>query len=417
MESADEIKLSSKREIALIIFCFLAYTISYITRYSYNANVNQIIEYYSIDKAQFGLVGTLFFAAYGTGQFINAFLCRKYNKRIIIPIALTISSALNLVLFFQPPFVIYKYLWLINGLTLSMLWPTLLQILAEHISTKNMKFSVIIMSTTTAVGTFVAYGISAIFNHFQVYQYIFLTALIFGLLMASSWFIFYPKLAAKPINISINSKKEEKVEDNAISNVSSKSIFIAILVAMGLLMLVCNLVKDGTTTWVPNILKESFGLGDSFSLTLTLVLPICGVFGTLVAVFINNKLKNYMSSSFLLMSVTTLTIGIVLIGLNFNIFALALIMFGLISLMMHGINNLLTSQAPLELKGEISGGLLGGLLNGCGYIGSTISSFGLGAIADNLGWNGVFIFLIITSGVCSLIALVFIFIIKKVKSK
>lgn len=412
MVTTDETKLSNKREIILIIFCFLAYTISYITRYSYNANVNQIIEYYSIDKAQFGLVGTLFFAAYGAGQFINAFLCRKYNKRIIIPIALTISASLNLVLFFQPPFVIYKYLWFVNGMTLSMLWPTLLQILSEHISARNTKLSVIVMSITAAAGTFITYGLSAIFNNFQVYQYIFITALIFGLLMALTWFIFYPKLAVK--SIDTNLKKEVKPQDNnAVSNVSSKSVFIAILVAMGLLMLVCNLVKDGTTTWVPNILKESFGLGDSFSLALTLILPVCGVFGTLVAVFINNKLKNYMSSSFLLMAISTLAIGIVLLGLNYNIFALALIMFGLISLMMHGINNLLTSQAPLELKGEISGGLLGGLLNGCGYIGSTISSFGLGAIADGLGWNGVFIFLIITSGVSSLIALVFIFITKK----
>ena len=417
MELTNEAKISNRREIILIILCFLAYTISYISRYSYNANVNPIIEYYSIDKAQFGLVGTLFFAAYGVGQFVNAFLCRKYNKRIIIPIALTISAALNLVLFFRPPFFIYKYLWLINGFALSMLWPTLLQTLAEHISARNVKLSVIIMSVTNAVGTLVVYGISAIFNSFKIYQYIFLIALIFALLMAASWLIFYPKLAVKSKTVDIKKEDVKAKKQDDMSNISSKSIFISILVAMGLLMLVCNLVKDGTTTWVPNILKDSFGLGDSFSLVLTLVLPICGVAGTLIAVFINNKLKNYMTSSFLLMAFSTLAVGIVLLALNLNIFALALIMFGLISLMMHGINNLLTSQAPLELKGKVSGGLLGGLLNGCGYIGSTISSFGLGAIADNLGWNGVFIFLIITSGVCSLIALVFIFIMKKVKNK
>ena len=148
MKEELKAKLANRREIILIIFCFLAYTISYISRYSYNSNVNQIIEYYSISKAEFGLVSTLFFAGYGAGQFINAFLCRKYNKRIVIPIALTISSILNLVLFFQPPFIIYKFLWLINGLTLSTLWPTLLQILSEHISSKNTKISVIIMASS-----------------------------------------------------------------------------------------------------------------------------------------------------------------------------------------------------------------------------------------------------------------------------
>lgn len=400
------------KEILLIIFCFLAYTISYVTRYSYNANVNPIIDFYSIDKTQFGIVGTCFFAAYGVGQFLNAFLCKKYNKRIIIPLALSLSSLLNLTLFFQPPFEIYKYLWLINGAILSILWPTLIQILAENISQKYLKLSVIMMSITVAIGTFIVYGFSAIFNAFNIYQYIFLLAIILGVLMALVWLFSYPKLIVrdKPLDI----KKETDIKNDAVRNkTSSKSFFVAILIAMGFLMAICNLTKDGITTWVPNILKDSFDLSDSISLVFTLVLPVFGVFGTVFAVFVNSKFKNYMSSSLLLFSITMMAIGLIILGLDHHILALALIMFGVISLMMHGINNLLSNQAPLELRDKISGGTLGGILNGCGYVGSTVSSFGLGALSDSFGWNGVFIFLLIICGVSAFIALVFIFIIRK----
>ena len=42
----------------------------------------------------------------------------------------------------------------------------------------------------------------------------------------------------------------------------------------------------------------------------------------------------------------------------------------------------------------MNSGLFAGVLNGFCYLGSTISSYGLGAIADNFGWTAVFITLI-----------------------
>ena len=49
-----------------------------------------------------------------------------------------------------------------------------------------------------------------------------------------------------------------------------------------------------------------------------------------------------------------------------------------------------TSMAPLYWKDKINSGLLAGVLNGFCYLGSTLSSYGLGVIADFSGWNAVF---------------------------
>ena len=46
-------------------------------------------------------------------------------EKIVIPAALFLSAALNLTVFFQPPFAAIKYLWLINGICQSVLWPSL----------------------------------------------------------------------------------------------------------------------------------------------------------------------------------------------------------------------------------------------------------------------------------------------------
>ena len=65
------------------------------------------------------------------------------------------------------------------------------------------------------------------------------------------------------------------------------------------------------------------------------------------------------------------------------------------------------------MKGKINSGLIAGILNGFCYLGSTISSYGLGTIADNFGWTIVFWVLF---GVCTLvcvIAVIYLFLRKK----
>lgn len=56
------------------------------------------------------------------------------------------------------------------------------------------------------------------------------------------------------------------------------------------------------------------------------------------------------------------------------------------------------------LRDKYDSGKMAGILNGSAYVGSTISAYGLGAIADAAGWNGVFVLLLILSAVAVLAA-------------
>ena len=86
-------------------------------------------------------------------------------------------------------------------------------------------------------------------------------------------------------------------------------------------------------------------------------------------------------------------LGIILaiIGLlSTKIFVLTILCFALVRFLAGASNSTITSITPLFLKGKVEPGRIAGLLNGCCYAGSTISSYGLGVIADQHGWNSVF---------------------------
>ena len=84
-------KKDRKKIYALIGLCWLVYSCSYLGKVNYAANINQVMEYFSVSHAEAGLVSTFMFFSYGIGQFLNGFFCKKYNVRLIIFASLMVS--------------------------------------------------------------------------------------------------------------------------------------------------------------------------------------------------------------------------------------------------------------------------------------------------------------------------------------
>ena len=137
----------------LMLLCWLVYACSYIGKVNYAANINEVMSFYGVEHASAGLVSTFFFA-YGVGQVVNGILCKKYNLKWIIFLSLFVSGFINFMVGVSDNFVLVKYLWLINGFSMSILWPTLIRLLSENLMQKDMaKASLIGLSTDLAVGT------------------------------------------------------------------------------------------------------------------------------------------------------------------------------------------------------------------------------------------------------------------------
>ena len=393
----EENSYSKKKQITLIIICALAYTFSYLGRFSYNANINLFISEYNITKADAGLVTSLFFFSYGIGQIINAFICKYYNKRFIIFSVLLISSVINLLVFVGLPFSFIKYLWFINGLCLSILWPTLILTLSENLDKSLLKPSILVMSITVPIGTLIIYGFSALFVSFNAYKTTFLFSTIMLLIVAFIWVILY-KRSSRSEKLDTETFKEELSSEDDKPYKSTLKYIVLLLVTLSIFAILDNLLKDGIQTWVPTILKESYGVEDSISILLTLVLPLFSIFGATIAILLNKKIKDY---AYLILTFFAFICGLIFIVTKiFNLpnYILLLVCFVLIELFLHATNNVITSMAPLLLRRRINSGFTAGFLNGMCYVGSVISSFGIGALADRIGnWEKVFMILFLIS--------------------
>ena len=405
----EERNKTSKNTTLLIVLCWVVYTCSYLGKLGYNANITQIEEKYAVSHSTAGMVSTYFFFAYGIGQIINGIFCKKYPLRFVVFGALVVSGLMNLLVGITDNFLLVKYFWLINGAALSVLWPSLIRLLSETLDEKDVGNAVIAMGTTVAVGTFLTYGLSALFVALGTYIATFFTAGILLPIIAVIWLFSFPLLTQSSYE---KQEKKENISDKGEKN-GLQGLWVP-MIALALFAVANNLIKDGLTTWVPTILKETYHLPDYLGILLTMTLPILAILGTSVAVLLHKKIKDLVVLSALLFLLSAIFIGIVILCLPTGLFIVTLGSFGIVSCLMAGVNNAVTSMAPLYWKERINSGLLAGILNGFCYLGSTLSAYGLGAIADIGGWNSVFALLL---GICIVSGVIgfFYWTIKKIK--
>ena len=392
--------------IKIILICWLVYTISYFGKVNYSANISRIMDFYGVSKAQAGLAPTFFFFAYGIGQVVNGLLCKKYNIKKIIFASLGISGFINLIIAFGVDFSIIKWLWMVNGFVLSILWPTLVRFLTEVLPKKDMGKSSVVMGTTVACGTLFIYGASSLFAFIGDFRLAFYLAAVSEFIIGFIWLFSYSKMAEKVKNKDEETceHKEDVASEKPLEKAQGKNknfyitVYVLCFCAVGV-----NLIKDGLTTWVPTILKEEFSITDSLSILLSVFLPIVAVFGNMYALKMHNKIPDYVTQCAVVFGMIFAFVGFIIGSLAFKqiIFTLAGLI--IVNFLASSLNSLITSIFPMLVNEKINSGLYAGVLNGFCYLGSTISSYGLGSIADGFGWNAVFFILM---GFCLAVCLV-----------
>ncbi len=386
---------TDKKQYLYILLSFFAYLTLYAARYSYTANYNPIIGEYGVARAEVGLVSTFFFFSYAVSLVINGLFCKHYPKRFVIPAAMFLSSACTVSIFLGLPFRFFKWVWLINGISQSFMWPTLIQGLGECIEDKHVGKSTLAMSSTASLGILLATGLSTLFTAIKRYKLIFLVCAIMMSVVAVIWLFSFK---------SLYEKRKEKVKESSNESRKSKLSGVVLLpiIMLVLFAIITNLIYDGLRPWTPVLLKETFNFSDSKSVMLTLLLPVVTFALLFLNPFLFKKVKDLILMNGIWFTVVAILIALAIPLLKtdcwWGVTALLALSVGFVGC----INNVITSMAPMHFRSSVAPGILVGVLDGFCYLGSTISTYTLGLLRDNASWQ---IVLTVLSVACAAIAL------------
>ena len=240
----------------------------------------------------------------------------------------------------------------------------------------------------------VIYGLSSVFAMFNMFKLSFYVASFCDMLVAVIWIFLYNKAFQgayeEKTKEVISNDDEAKKEESSNNGKIGKNIVYIIICALCLYAVIVNLTKDGLTTWVPSILKENFAMSDSVSILLTLLLPIVAIFGNIFALTLHRLIRDYITHCFIVFAIIGGIVGVIIAGISRTQIVFTLVGLIFVNFLASSLNSLITSIFPLFMRDKVNSGLFAGVLNGFCYVGSTISAYGLGLIAENFGWISVF---------------------------
>ncbi|MEE1138306.1 MAG: MFS transporter [Acutalibacteraceae bacterium] len=402
-----ESKIQAKKENKIIFICWLAYTAAYVGRLNFNASIVAIISDLGVTKADAGLVSSFFFFAYGAGQLVNGILSKRYNARVMIFISLICSAVFNLLMPLTGSISAMKFIWMGNGIVQSVLWSTLIKTLSDYVSDKKLPKAIVAMSTTVALGTLVAYGISSLSVNFGTWQAVFYIASIVLIISAFIWITLFGNAP----------EKLEQAEAVKGEKIKTPGIVLLALFITAFAGIANGFIKDGINTWVPSVLYEEFGVSQSFSILLTLFLPMVSTMGAAIAKKIHEKIPSHACMNFIFYAFSALLCGGILLSLKIHSIVAVMLCFVCVACGMAMINNVITSMFALDYRRLLNAGFAAGLLNTFCYVGSTVTSYSLGAVAQSSGWNAVFLIMLGVCGCAAAICLIGIISENKMKVK
>ena len=399
-------KQSKRASTMMIVLCWAAYTAAYIGRLNFNAFIEPIREQLGATKTELGLVSSFFFFSYGAGQLIHGILSRKYNTRYSVAVALFGSAAVNIAMTLCPSAASMKFVWLMNGAFQSILWSSVIKTLSDRLADELLPRAIVIMSSTAALGTFLAYGMSALLSALSLpYRVVFYIPAALMAVIGVVWFVLVGKADATLRNLGARtyvpaSKKRPK----------RTPAFVGGAVLLLLAAIANGFIKDGVTTWTPSILKENYGMPESLSILVTVLLPLIAIFGAYFSTRLHKRLKRFSAINGILYFGETVVLLLVFLlarsaaaGSAFGGPVPLIVLFGFSAMLMSAVNNVITSIVPMYLRDSMDSGLLAGVLDTFCYVGSTLSTALLGFIADHGSWNHVFLCLLLFgAGACVL---------------
>lgn len=385
----------------LILICAVVNIAAYTGRLSYSSSMVGIMEATGAAKSEAGLVSTFFYFAYGCGQLVNAFFCRRYKPRPVIAGVLLVSVAANILAPIIADVGILKFIWFVNGAAQSVLWCTLIELISKKVPHEHRQKAILAMSLTVAIGTTTIYAISAIC---MAVGHVFLTfwiAAAICLAAACAWLFVTRVLPQMPDVAPLSTTAAAPGTQKKNRSLSPAALLPFVL--FGAFAIGNGFMKDTMVTWVPSLLYDEFALPSSYSVLVTLLLPLLSTCGSAVALTLHRRIKSYNVLQGVLFMGSALAFVGVLLSYQNHIMLTVILFAAANAVLMSAVNNIITSMVPLE-RGS-GAGLFAGVMDAFCYVGSTLSGTVPGLIIEQNGFGALLTILPICAAALAVFAL------------
>ena len=382
----------------LFIYCFLAYTCSYIGRKNFSACLPAMITDGLLTKSIGGYITTAYMICYGAGQLISGLVGSRVKPRFMIGIGLAGASICNFAMGLSASATILPIIWAANGLFHSMLWSPIVRVFTDLLPASHRERAGTNISVSCSVGAVLAFLLPAWILRVSHWRVVFFVS---GSLLLATLFIWiighrflrtYIHMMEEACSAERRMMREKAEEQATLKHHKLKHSLPALLIVSGLWMalfsLVCNgALRDALESWAPTFLADQFSLNGSMAALISVVIPIISVTGTYFSNWLHSK---FIHNEIYTVGVMFLIACGCILGLyavrEINALLCAIFMAVSVSAMW-GANHMFLTVIPYHFAVWGMSSPITGFLNSVIYFATAICSGLYGILAENIGWK------------------------------
>ena len=384
----------------VFIGIYVGYAAYYITRKSFTYITPALIQDMGFEKADIGLIGTLFYFTYGASKFVSGILSDHSNPRYFMSIGLFITGLVNIFFGMNSSFMALACLWTVNAFFQGWGWPPCSKILTSWYSRNERGVWWGIWNTTHNVGGAIAPVLLGwLVVHFG-WQFGMQAAGVLALVMTAFLFL---ELRDKPQTMGLPTVGQWRKDELEIAHeqegkglggrdilfhyvLNNKKLWL-----LALTYVLIYIVRVSISDWGNLYLTEQHGYSLVMANSALSASEIGGFLGCIIAGwgsdwwFRGNRAPmNFIFGIGVILAVA----GLWLIpGAGY---AAQLVLFFMFGFFIYG-PQLLIGMAAVECSHKNAAGSANGFVSLFAYVGAAMAGYPVAKIMEAFGWNGFFV--------------------------
>jgi MFS transporter, OPA family, sugar phosphate sensor protein UhpC len=272
------------------------YAIYYVCRLSINVMKKPIIDEGIFTETQLGIIGSALFFSYAAGKLLNGFLADHINIRRFMATGLFVSAIVNLILGSQSLFILFLFLWGINGWFQSIGSNTSVVGLVRWFSKKERGTYYGFGSASLSMGEVFTFIVTSFIVTTTGWRFGFWSSGIFGIigaLLILRYFHDSPESKGlMPIAEYKNDYEIIPVKENSITSIQLGLLKNPALWILALSSLFIYVVRYSINSWGILFLQAQKGYTNLEASSIISVSSIFGMVGTISSGLISDKIFN-----------------------------------------------------------------------------------------------------------------------------
>ncbi|WP_419208537.1 MFS transporter [Photobacterium leiognathi subsp. mandapamensis] len=403
--------------IHIMVSMYIGYAVFYLTRKNFSYAMPAIITDLGWDKADIGLMGTLFYLTYGISKFISGIVSDRSNPRYFMGLGLIATGIINILFGLSSSIVALSILWVLNAWFQGWGWPACSKLLTTWYSRSERGGWWSVWNTAHNLGgAMIPIIVGYTVLHYG-WRYSFfipgVIAVIVGCLLC--W-----RLRDKPTTMGLPSighwRKDylEIAHENTGKGLSQKQILTRYVLSnkyiwlLGLSYILVYIVRTAINDWGNLYLTEQYGYSLITANSALSLFEIGGFLGSLVAGWGSDKIFSGNRGPMILLFSMGIFLSVAALWLMpIASFALQAVCLFAIGFFVFG-PQMLIGMAAAECSHKDSVGAATGFVGLFAYMGAALAGYPLAIIPQHFHWTGFFVVISVAAAAIGLLLLPFL---------